>query len=380
MFHRRSNKAKRQLAQEVRQEARRLKFSAIDFPTADLSSEPGVIESNDLFRQLAENIREVFWMTDPEKNRMLYVSPAYEEIWGQPCASLYASPRNWLDAIHPHDRCRVQEAAVTKQVLDEYNEVYRILRPDGTVRWIQDRAFSVRDESGKVYRVVGIARDISDRLRLERDVLEISARERKHIGHDLHDGLGQQLAAIAFKAKNLEQTLIASSLPYSNTVNEIVKLLNDAVGQTRRLARGLDPMDGEFTNLSVALQQLASETESVFRIPCTFWVDRRPWKLKPPIGQHLYRITQEAINNAINHGQARMIHIDLSSHERHICLTISDQGNGFVSEPNQPTGMGLRTMAYRAHAVGGVLQVDSELSQGTVIRCLVPKVLCLQKE
>ena len=96
-------------------------------------------------------------MTDPEKNQVLYVSPAYEEVWGRPCESLYASPRNWLEAIHCEDRERVLQAMLTKQISGQYDETYRIVRPDGSIRWIQDRAFPIRDEAGKVYRIAGSA-------------------------------------------------------------------------------------------------------------------------------------------------------------------------------------------------------------------------------
>ena len=119
--------------------------------------------SQERFRQLAENIREVFWITNRAKNEMIYISPGYEEIWGRTCESLYASPLSWVEAIHPDDRERVLEAALTKQVSGQYDEVYRIVRPDGSQRWIHDRAFPIRDDSGEVYRVVGIAEDITER-------------------------------------------------------------------------------------------------------------------------------------------------------------------------------------------------------------------------
>ncbi len=133
--------------------------------------------SEERFRQVAENIKEVFWMTDPAKNQMLYISPAYEEIWGRSCESLYASPASWIEALHPDDRERVMEAAVTKQVLGEYDEVYRIVRPDGATRWIHDRAFPVRDSSGNVYRVAGIAEDITKRRQSEEALRESEARK-----------------------------------------------------------------------------------------------------------------------------------------------------------------------------------------------------------
>lgn len=130
-------------------------------------TEEALRESQERFRQLAENIREVFWMTDPEKSRIIYISPGYESIWGYTCDSLYASPRSWLEAVHPEDRDRVLQAALTKQISGAYDEEYRIVRPDGTTRWIWDRAFPIRDASGRVYRIAGIAEDITDRKEVE---------------------------------------------------------------------------------------------------------------------------------------------------------------------------------------------------------------------
>jgi len=127
-------------------------------------------ENEERFRQMAENIRDVFWLTDPAKNTMLYVSPAYETIWGRTCESLQQSPRTWLDAIHPEDRDRVVKAAIWEQGTGTYEQEYRIVRPDGTLRWIRDQAFPVRNAEGKVYRIAGIAEDITKRREAEEEM------------------------------------------------------------------------------------------------------------------------------------------------------------------------------------------------------------------
>ena len=125
-------------------------------------AEEALQESEGRFRQLVEIIKEVFWLTDLEKTEILYISPGYEAIWGRSCASLYAAPQNWLEAIHTGDRNRVVEAALHKQVNGDYDEEYRIVRPDGSIRWIRDRAFPVKNEAGTVYRLAGIAEDITE--------------------------------------------------------------------------------------------------------------------------------------------------------------------------------------------------------------------------
>ena len=124
-------------------------------------------ESEERFRQLAENINEVFWMTDLTMHEVIYVSPAYEKIWGRSCASLYAAPRQWLEAIHPDDQKRVLQAAEGIQASGTYDTEYRILRPDRTERWIHDCGFPVRNAAGEFYRIVGTAVDITERKKLE---------------------------------------------------------------------------------------------------------------------------------------------------------------------------------------------------------------------
>lgn len=129
-------------------------------------------ESELRFRQLAESIREVFWLSDPSRNEILYVSPAYEEVWGRKLADLRTSPRDWIDAIHPEDRDRVMEAAQTKQARGDYAEQYRVVRPDGSIRWIYDKAFPVTDRDGRVVRIAGLAEDVTERVQLVQALLE----------------------------------------------------------------------------------------------------------------------------------------------------------------------------------------------------------------
>jgi PAS domain S-box-containing protein len=132
-------------------------------------AEAALRASEERFRQLAENIHEVFWMSSVDYPQMVYISPAYEKVWGRSCESLYQQPRSWLEAIHPFDRARVV-AAFKKQSQENYDEEYRIMRPDGSVRWIRDRVFPINNEHGKVYRLAGIAEDITERKQAEAEL------------------------------------------------------------------------------------------------------------------------------------------------------------------------------------------------------------------
>jgi PAS domain S-box-containing protein len=119
------------------------------------------------FRQFADAVSEVLWMTDHVKGETIYVSPAYEVIWGRSCDNLYANPRSWLDAIHPQDRERVRAAATAIQTSGRLDEEYRVVRPDGSIRWVRDRGFPVRDASGTLIRLAGVAEDITERKESE---------------------------------------------------------------------------------------------------------------------------------------------------------------------------------------------------------------------
>lgn len=171
-------------------------------------AERAVEESQERFRQLAEHIKEVFWITDPTKHRMIYISPGYEDVWGRSCDSLYASPQSWMEAIHPDDRQRIQDAALNRQSLGAYDEEYRILRPDGSLRWIWDRAFPIADASGTVYRIVGFAEDITDHKRVEAALVESERRYRALFDDNpsmyfMVDGQGMVLSVNRFGAERL---------------------------------------------------------------------------------------------------------------------------------------------------------------------------------
>jgi PAS domain S-box-containing protein len=138
------------------------------------SAEQALTESEARFRQMAENIEETFWITDSQLSQMLYVSPAYEQITGRSCQNLYADPRSFIEAVHPEDRERVREGVEEALKTGAWDCEYRILRPDGSVRWVWDRAFPIRDDSGSLYRFAGITQDITERKRAEEEIRQLN--------------------------------------------------------------------------------------------------------------------------------------------------------------------------------------------------------------
>ena len=163
-------------------------------------AEDALRESETRFRQIAENIHEVFWMSDPRIPQILYISPAYEGIWGRSCQSLYASPTSWIDAIHPEDRVR-GITAFEQQCHGERTEVeYRIVHLDGSVRWIRDRGFPIHDHTGQVYRITGIAEDITEQKRGEEERLRLADHLRQS---QKMEAIGTLAGGIAHEFNNI---------------------------------------------------------------------------------------------------------------------------------------------------------------------------------
>ena len=260
-----------------------------------------MVPSEQSFCQLAEAIGAVFWMTDSNRGRMIYVSPGYEKIWGRSCASLYASPDCWRAAIHLEDRNRILEAALSSQASGDYDEEYRIVRPDGSICWIHDRAFPIRNDAGKVYRIAGIAEDITERKRLEQEVIEMSDREQCRLGQNLHDGICQQLVSIAFATDLLRRDLAAKSPPEAVRVARITALLDNAITQARNLSHALYPVSLVGNGLGVALRELASSISRGFQVICEVDCPEAVLIRDHAVATHLYRIAQEAVQNATKH-------------------------------------------------------------------------------
>lgn len=209
-------------------------------------------------------------------------------------------------------------------------------------------------------------------LDLESAILEVSAREQRRIGEDLHDGLGQHLTGIALLSRVLEQKLAEKALPETADAAKIVDLVNEAIHKTRALARGLLPVMPDSQGLQPALQQWASEVEELFRISCRFECQDPLLIAEDSVSNHLYRIAQEAVHNAIRHGHAKNVRIGLAAGAQEWTLTVEDDGCGIREMPPGSTGMGVRMMKHRARMIGGALRVERRGDRGTSVICVFP--------
>jgi len=356
------------------------------------------------FRQLAENIREVFWLADPAFDQVVYASPAYEGIWGRTCESLYASPKDWIDAIHPDDRERVVAAVAEKQADGAYDEEYRIVRPDGTLRWIRDRGFPVRDAAGAVFRIAGVAEDVTERRQLELQLQQTQKLESigllaGGVAHDFnnlltviagnaelllgaleHDAVHRKMAAgiqvAAHRAASLTRQLLAFSrrqviapevLDFNEIVAESERMLQRLLGEDIEIVVRLDPSVGfvrvDPGQLSQVIVNLAVNARDAMPKGGRLTIETRSlsaFQAGPPA---------EAVS-------------------RRVRLSISDTGTGiaveaqahlfepfFTTKPlGRGTGLGLSVVHGVITQSGGTIEVESEPGHGATFHITLPAV------
>ena len=325
------------------------------------------------YRVLVEQIPAVVFMAYLDGGiGEAYVSPQIESALGFSQREWLEDPVRWYQQIHPDDKMRWSVEAAEMFVSGKpLRSAYRVIARDGRVLWFQCEAKMVHREDGRPWFIHGVGVDITERKKLEESILDISVQEQRRIAQDLHDGLGQHLTGIAFMSKVLEEKLSDKSMPEAAEAAKIVQMVNQAIDNTRQLARGLHPVAAERAGLMSALKKWASEVEELFHIRCRFQCQQRVYVYNVNVATHLYRIAQEAVNNAIRHGRSREITITLSARSGTGTLTIADNGTGFT-EPGKQPGMGLSIMNYRADMLGGSLKIHSKENSGVTVSCCFP--------
>jgi len=234
------------------------------------------------------------------------------------------------------------------------------------------RSFHQQLEAQVRQRTIALTEEMTERERLERELLEISEREQRRIGQDLHDGLCQHLTGATLAGQVLQGKLAARNLPEAADANQLIELVEEGINLSRGLAKGLYPVEIEADGLMLALEEYAGTTGKLFKVACRFECDLPVLIHDAATAGHLYRIAQESVRNAIKHGQAKNIVIRLEASEDGISLTIKDDGIGLPERLPKNRGMGLRIMAHRAAMIGGMFRAQKDATGGTVIVCALP--------
>ncbi|MEE9465115.1 MAG: response regulator [Candidatus Neomarinimicrobiota bacterium] len=211
--------------------------------------------------------------------------------------------------------------------------------------------------------------DITERKRLEREIIEISEREKSRIGQDLHDDLGQFLRGIGFMSAVLEKRLRDQNAREAEEAARITEFIITATVKANSLARQLFPADLKNEGLFVAIEALVSNMEEMYGIRCDFKYEKPIRLLDPIMATHLLRIVQEAVNNAVKHGQAEEIVIELTTSGNQTTIEVRDDGIGLSSQPEQTGGLGLHTMNYRAEIIGASFSMSTNAQGGVTVTC-----------
>ena len=233
---------------------------------------------------------------------------------------------------------------------------------------------AVTGEGGQVVGTVGIGRDISDRKRLEKEKRDVSRQERQWFAQELHDGTCQQLSTLSVLVATLDLYLIDAREKTRDVLKKVRTLLERTIQETRALSHGIAPIDFDEVTLEDTLEDLARETSEAYPAECTFSNEARLTVDDPETARNLYRIAQEALRNALRHGEASRVRIALRREEEEIILSVIDDGAGIDEDLLRQGcgGLGLKTMRDRARVVSGALQVKRGREGGTVVRCRFP--------
>lgn len=501
-------------------------------------AEQDLRESEERFRQFAENSANALWIVNAETRELEYLSPAYERLWGEPRQAIMQNLDHFDEMLHPEDRERVTATLGRLFSGETLSRDYRIVRPDGSTRWIRDVGFPIRDEAGNVVRIAGIAQDITDekersgtleaaqerfrllvegardyamflldpqntitywsqgaervfgwtrgealgltgdliftpedrakgavqhemelalrdgaapdrrwhlrkdghrlwidgvmrrlddehgnvrgfakiardateqkeaedalrhardeleqrvvertadllasndsleramaqRRQLEKDLLEISEREKRRIGEDLHDVICQELTATALFLKSYAKRLEGKEPSAAQTLTEAAQLVNRNVGIARDLARGLQPVALKAAGLTAALRELAANTSASHNLVCRLKTPKAIRLRDETLALNIYRIAQEAVRNATKHSGATEIVLCIEREADQFRLVVEDNGKGMRKRGSRK-GLGLHIMRYRANVLGGTFHVEARKGGGTKIVCEVP--------
>jgi PAS domain S-box-containing protein len=318
------------------------------------------------FRTLAETAREGIILANTS-GAIEFVNPAAEQLFGyQPKELIGAS----IKCLMPKETSLAHDGYIQRYLQTGFPRIIgngRQLvakRKDGTRFPIYLSIGDIRTSHARLF--AGLIMDMSEQQQLQREILEIPVSEQRRIGQELHDGLGQQLTGLGLLATSL---LNKASKPEHELASKLAHGLRVAVGQVRALSRGLMPVDIDAEGFTNALENLVKEIRSHSNMRIFLTLNERIRILNNSSALHLYRIAQEALNNAIKHANASRIEVSVGLVGDRGCLAIRDNGGGFDAEPQKSAGLGLRIMQHRCSMIDAEFEIRSSAENGTEVRC-----------
>jgi len=299
-----------------------------------------------------------------------FFSPRWKEILGYREDELAPTTNSLAELLHPDDRDRTLKA-VEAHLTDRtpYDIEVRMRHKSGDFVWVRGRGQATWNEAGEPLRMAGSISDITAQRMAEHEAIAIGERERSRIGYDLHDGLGQELTGISLGLEVLAQTLVSEQSTHLQTVRNLREKTQDSISETRRIARSLSPGFASELRILEALESLASEVNQNSGVKCHVQCPNENDIQGADVKVHLYRIAQEAINNALRHGHPKTIELRYGHDGDTIYLEVLDDGIGIPAEHDRIEGLGLRSMRYRTRMVNGSLDVATRAQGGTRVRC-----------
>jgi PAS domain S-box-containing protein len=327
--------------------------------TARKQAERALRQSEERFRQIAENIREVFWITEPHDQKLVYISPAYEEVWGRPCESLSEVSRTWLDTLYPEDRTRLIEAGERVKAGGDYDIEYRIVRPDGEIRWVRDRAFPILNPSGEVYRVAGVADDVTDSKQgLEQMKMSLHEKEvlLKEIHHRVKNNMQVITSLLSLQSKTIKDEHALSVFQDSQNRVKSMALIHETLYQSKDLSR---------INFAEYLQKLVAHVSRSYRlrpeaVKVNTYVDdvSLPIDLAVPCGLIINELASNSLKYAFPADKRGEINITFGHAEAQYVLCVSDTGIGLPAgfDPETGKSLGMKLVRMLTEQLCGELE------------------------
>jgi PAS domain S-box-containing protein len=367
----------------------RLIGSMIDI-TEHEKAEEELLKSKQQFQNLVENISGVYWVNDLDLHQTLYISPYYETIWGRKSEDLYKNPADFINAVHPDDKEYLYEAYKSIAASTVTNISYRIIRPDGEVRWISAKTKVVTDKNGKKIEY-GYAEDITSRKKAEQEIKNtneqlreltahlqsIREEERKRIGREIHDELGQQLTAIKMDVVWIDKKIPAETTALKTKLKNINALLDGSNQAIRRILSELRPVILDDHGLIEAMEWLGRQFTATTGIPVKFTISKTAIKVPEPVSTCIFRVYQEAFTNITRHAKAKAVTASLKIINGNILLSIADDGKGFKPALVQnKKSFGIFGMKERVFSLNGKFDLVSAPAKGTKINITLPYTDC----